>query len=123
MENRDDFRDQVRKASDITEVISDYLPLKKRGRDYWACCPFHGEKTPSFSVSKEKQFLQFRFVLPSPKRSCVSTKHRLNATFPPTFRKKSISHRDIFLRLKRSSRFFPCNICSKMCRCCFCFYP
>ena len=56
MENRDDFRDQVRKASDITEVISDYLPLKKRGRDYWACCPFHGEKTPSFSVSKEKQF-------------------------------------------------------------------
>jgi DNA primase len=56
MENRDDFRNQVRNASDIVEVISDYVPLKKRGRDYWACCPFHGEKTPSFSVSKEKQF-------------------------------------------------------------------
>ena len=52
----DDFKEKVRQSSDIIDVISGYVPLKKKGRDYWACCPFHGEKTPSFSVSKEKQF-------------------------------------------------------------------
>jgi DNA primase len=41
-------------AADITEVIGDFLTLKKRGTNYWTCCPFHGEKTPSFSVSPAK---------------------------------------------------------------------
>ncbi|MDR2358863.1 MAG: DNA primase [Prevotellaceae bacterium] len=41
-------------AADITEVIGDFLTLRKRGMNYWACCPFHGEKTPSFSVSPSK---------------------------------------------------------------------
>ncbi len=41
-------------AADIVEVIGDFLTLKKRGVNYWACCPFHGEKTPSFSVSPAK---------------------------------------------------------------------
>ena len=39
----------------IEEVIGSYLPdLKKKGTNYWACCPFHNEKTPSFSVSPTK---------------------------------------------------------------------
>ncbi|MDR0729416.1 MAG: DNA primase [Prevotellaceae bacterium] len=41
-------------AADIKDVIGDFLTLKKRGANYWACCPFHGEKTPSFSVSPSK---------------------------------------------------------------------
>jgi DNA primase len=40
---------------DIVEVISSYLPLKKNGANFKACCPFHGEKTPSFIVSPQKQ--------------------------------------------------------------------
>ncbi|MEP0828783.1 MAG: DNA primase [bacterium] len=47
--------EQVRQASDIVDVIGQYLRLKKRGRNFTALCPFHVEKTPSFSVSQEKQ--------------------------------------------------------------------
>ena len=46
--------DAILNAADIQEVIGDFLTLKKRGANYWACCPFHGEKTPSFSVSPAK---------------------------------------------------------------------
>ncbi len=47
--------DQIRQASDIVEILSEFLPLKRRGRN-WVCnCPFHHEKTPSFSVSRDKQ--------------------------------------------------------------------
>lgn len=47
--------DQIRQAVDIVEIISDYVQLKKQGRNYFGLCPFHGESTPSFSVSPDKQ--------------------------------------------------------------------
>lgn len=47
--------DKVKDRMDIEEVIGDYLPLKKKGQNLWANCPFHGEKTPSFSISPAKQ--------------------------------------------------------------------
>ena len=47
--------DKVKDRVDIVEVIGDYVPLKKKGQNMWACCPFHGEKTPSFSLSPAKQ--------------------------------------------------------------------
>ena len=50
------FIDDLLNRVDIVEVIDSRVPLKKKGREYWACCPFHGEKTPSFSVSPSKQF-------------------------------------------------------------------
>lgn len=50
--------EKVRKASDIVDVISDYVQLKKQGRNYMGLCPFHGEKTPSFSVTQEKQIFR-----------------------------------------------------------------
>ena len=40
----------------IEQVIGDFVPLKKKGQNYWACCPFHHEKTPSFSVSATRGF-------------------------------------------------------------------
>ena len=50
------FIDDLLTRIDIVEVIDARVPLKKKGREYAACCPFHGEKTPSFYVSPEKQF-------------------------------------------------------------------
>jgi DNA primase len=50
------FIDELVARTDIIEVIGSRVPLKRAGRDYKACCPFHDEKTPSFTVSSEKQF-------------------------------------------------------------------
>ena len=48
------FADDVRSQADIVRIVSDYVTLKKAGKNYTACCPFHSEKTPSFSVSPGK---------------------------------------------------------------------
>ncbi|MCK5655605.1 MAG: DNA primase, partial [Candidatus Aureabacteria bacterium] len=50
------LKEQIADANDIVEVINEYIPLKKSGKNFKACCPFHNEKTPSFFVSQEKQF-------------------------------------------------------------------
>ena len=50
------FIDDLLARLDIVDVIDARVKLKKQGKNYGACCPFHNEKTPSFSVSQEKQF-------------------------------------------------------------------
>ena len=50
------FIDELIARADIVEIIGLRVPLKKAGREYKACCPFHAEKTPSFWVSPDKQF-------------------------------------------------------------------
>ncbi|OEE63939.1 DNA primase [Enterovibrio norvegicus] len=50
------FIDDLLARLDIVELIDARVKLKKQGKNYGACCPFHNEKTPSFSVSQEKQF-------------------------------------------------------------------
>ncbi len=50
------FIDEILNRVDIVDLINSRVPLKKGGKDYQACCPFHDEKTPSFTVSREKQF-------------------------------------------------------------------
>lgn len=50
------FIDELLTRADIVELIDQRVPLKKAGKDYKACCPFHDEKTPSFTVSSDKQF-------------------------------------------------------------------
>src|SRR4030095_10209402 len=49
------FIDDLKRQSDIVRVVQDYVQLKKKGANWMACCPFHKEKTPSFSVSPAKE--------------------------------------------------------------------
>ncbi len=51
-----EFIDELLARLDVVEVINRRVPLKKAGKDFKACCPFHNEKTPSFTVSRPKQF-------------------------------------------------------------------
>ena len=55
MRYSEDVIEQVRNANDIVDVIGQYIKLTKKGSSYFGLCPFHGEKTPSFSVSSQKQ--------------------------------------------------------------------
>ena len=50
------FIDDLLNRTDILDVVSSRIQLKKTGKNYSACCPFHKEKTPSFTVSPDKQF-------------------------------------------------------------------
>ena len=50
------FTDELRERLSIVDVVSRRVPLVKKGQNYWGCCPFHNEKTPSFSVNEEKGF-------------------------------------------------------------------
>ena len=52
--NSDSVVEEVRQATDIVDVISQYVRLQKRGKNYLGLCPFHTEKTPSFTVNREK---------------------------------------------------------------------
>ena len=51
----DEIIDEVRQTNDIVDIISQYVHLKRSGRNYFGLCPFHNEKSPSFSVSPDKQ--------------------------------------------------------------------
>ena len=52
----DDVIEQIKESIDIVNLISDYIPLKKSGTNYVGLCPFHNEKSPSFTVSEAKDF-------------------------------------------------------------------
>ena len=51
----DELIDEIRTSNDIVDIISQYVTLKRSGRNYFGLCPFHKEKSPSFSVSPDKQ--------------------------------------------------------------------
>ncbi|MDR0319416.1 MAG: DNA primase [Rickettsiales bacterium] len=50
------FREDLLSRASIVDIVSKKVPLKPKGKDFWGCCPFHNEKTPSFSVNEDKGF-------------------------------------------------------------------
>ena len=51
----DEDRDRVRAATDLVQLVQETVELKPRGQEFWGCCPFHGEKTPSFHIIPSTQ--------------------------------------------------------------------
>lgn len=52
--NQDDILDRIRQGVDLLEIVSEHVPLTKKGRNHLGLCPFHSEKTPSFSVNPDR---------------------------------------------------------------------
>lgn len=75
--------EEIRNAANIVDIISEYVPLRKRGKNYIGLCPFHSEKTPSFTVSDDKQIFHcfgchaggnvFKFIMDYKKISFVES--------------------------------------------------
>ena len=59
----EDFISEVRSNVNIVDVISQYVSLEKKGKDYIGLCPFHQEKTPSFTVNADSSFLSALVVV------------------------------------------------------------
>ena len=51
-----DFIENLKSRCDIVSELSKHIALQRKGKTYWACCPFHHEKTPSFAVNEVEQF-------------------------------------------------------------------
>ena len=75
------FIDDLLHRTDIVELIDGYIPLKKRGNSYLACCPFHHEKNPSFNVVENKQFYHC-FGCGASGNAISFTMNYLNQNFP-----------------------------------------
>ena len=58
MRYSDELIEEVSRSNDIVDVISQYVQLKRKGRNYFGVCPFHNEKSPSFSVSPDRQIFK-----------------------------------------------------------------
>jgi DNA primase len=106
------FIDDLLERIDIVDVIDSRVKLKKTGKNYSACCPFHDEKTPSFSVSPDKQFFYcFGCGASGNSIGFVMDYERLN--FPEAIERthgsQRTNHRPQKARPRRSARKSPKN--------------
>jgi DNA primase len=120
----DSFLDELVARSDIVEIIGARVPLKKAGRAYKACCPFHNEKSPSFSVSPDKQFFYcfgchasgsvIGFLMQYEKMEFLDAvadlAQRAGLELPPAARTMPEPGADLHDLLSRSARFFEQNL-------------
>ena len=114
--------DSIRSQADIVDVVSDYVTLRKAGKNYKGLCPFHDEKTPSFSVNQERQIYHcfgcgkggnvFSFLMEHENVTFVeAVRHiarRLNITIPDTYRQREAgSEAESLAQVTRfAARFF-----------------
>ena len=115
-----DFIDQLLARTDIVDLISEFVPLRKAGQNYQARCPFHEEKTPSFSVSPSKQFFYcfgcgakgsaIGFLMDHGRMGFVEAVHelanRLGLDVPSTGANHSPPIRHLYERLSQAAAYF-----------------
>ena len=118
----EDLIDTIRSQADIVDVVSDFVTLRRTGKNYMGLCPFHDEKTPSFSVNSERQIFHcfgcgkggnvFNFLMEHEHVDFVeAVRHiarRLNITIPDTYRKSEAgSEAESLARVTQfAARFF-----------------
>lgn len=121
----EDLKDRILHESDIVDVIGDYVDLKKRGTNFLGLCPFHSEKTPSFTVSQEKGIFKC-FGCGKAGNSASFLMEHTGMTFPEALkelakkagipyeeealtvqRKQELTHRDLVLEsLKKAAGYY-----------------
>jgi DNA primase len=107
--------------TDIVQLIDGYVPLKKAGRNFVACCPFHTEKTPSFSVNSQKQFYHcfgcgasgnvISFLMEYARKSFIETVEmlaaRLGVAVPQgDYNAKQVRHSSLYDILRAAMDFY-----------------
>ncbi len=121
----DDLIREIRESNDIVSVISEYMTLTKKGSNHFGLCPFHGEKTPSFSVNEREQFYHcfgcgaggnvFTFVMQMENMTFVETvKHladRANIALPevelsPQEKQKLLRRERMMQATKEAARYY-----------------
>lgn len=124
--------EEIRASNDIVEVVSEYVQLKKKGRNYFGNCPFHNEKTPSMSVSADKQIFHcfgcseggnvISFVMKIENMDFGETLKYLadrahielpEQNFSDDYKKKLALKEQIFNVNKEAARFFHNNLVGK----------
>ena len=120
MAGNDAFLEDLKMRVNIVDVIGKELPLKKSGKNYTCCCPFHHEKTPSFSVNEEKQFYHcfgcgkggdvISFVMEYHKLDFREAVDKLCDDYgieKPALRGRNDIHREHYFEInKKAARFF-----------------
>jgi len=117
----EDIIQQIHETADIRQVVQEYVPLKKRGKNWVGLCPFHPDKDPSFSVSEDKQIFYcfgcgeggnvFKFLMKIRGLSFVeAVRHladRLNIEIPQRpvsrFRKKELEEKDALIDINQAA--------------------
>lgn len=115
---REEIRDRVKEAADIVQVIGDVVELKKAGSRYTGLCPFHAEKTPSFSVNPQGQFFHcfgcgesgdvFSFVMKYNRQSFPEALKELARRYHIDLPEPKLSHADRE-RMRRRETLFGIN--------------
>ncbi len=114
---------QIEQAIDIVEVIQDYVPLKKRGQNYWANCPFHDERSPSFSVSAQKGIYKcfgcgkagdaVKFVMEINKIGYVEALTRLAEKYHIVIEQQALSPQEVQSSLQKESLYLVMNFAKR----------
>ncbi len=115
------FIDEVLRRTDIVELIGNYIRLKKTGKNYSACCPFHNEKSPSFSVNRDKQFYHcfgcgasgnaLSFVMQYEHREFLDSlehlAHKVGLSLPESSQQQQqVSYQPLYDILEAAAQFF-----------------
>lgn len=125
----DNLINQIRSSIDIVDIISNYIPLKKKGKNYFGVCPFHSDHSPSMSVSSERQIFKcfscgaagnvFKFLMDyenisfSEAIKILADKAGIDVALKSNIKEKPIKYQNLYELYELSQMFYQNNINTK----------